>query len=166
MAGLPRFFATLKFSIGHRLFASVLLAILAVAAGAVFLLRQNVLASFGDYAVGIELDRLDELTAALARQYRSHGGWTFIPGDGRQGWIARELERLQRVRDGGMPVPAAPAPPPAPARGARRSGRCASRCGRRIRRSGRGRAAGAACTAGTTGAAAPARAAHTRRRYR
>ena len=58
----------LKLSIGHRLFASVLLAILAVAAAAVFLLRQNVLASFGDYAVGIELDRLEELSTALARQ--------------------------------------------------------------------------------------------------
>jgi two-component system sensor histidine kinase BaeS len=101
----------LKFSIGHRLFVSVLLAILAVAAGAVFLLRQNVLASFGDYAVGIELDRLDELSGALARQYRSHGGWAFIPADGREAWIARELERLQRVRESGLP-----ALPPGPAR--------------------------------------------------
>ncbi|TQK07899.1 two-component system sensor histidine kinase BaeS [Herbaspirillum sp. SJZ107] len=107
---------TLRFSIGHRLFVSVLLAILAVAAGAVFLLRQNVLASFGDYAVGIELDRLDELSAALARQYRSHGGWTFIPADGRQAWIARELARLQRVREGGLPAaPPGPAAPSLPA---------------------------------------------------
>jgi len=109
----------MTFSIGHRLFASVLLAILAVAASAVFLLRQNVLASFGDYAVGIELDRLDELSAALARQYRARGGWDFIPGDGRQAWIARELERLQQVRDSGLPLqpvlPAAVAAPAAPA---------------------------------------------------
>ena len=49
-----------RISIGVRLFASVLLAILAVAASGVVLLRQNVLASFGDYAVAIELDRLDE----------------------------------------------------------------------------------------------------------
>jgi len=103
----------LTFSIGHRLFASVLLAILAVAAGAVFLLRQNVLASFGDYAVGIELDRLDELSAALARQYRSRGSWDFIPADGRQAWVARELERLQRVREAGVAAPAASATAPA-----------------------------------------------------
>jgi len=84
----------LKLSIGHRLFASVLLAILAVAAAAVFLLRQNVLASFGDYAVGIELDRLEELSTALARQYRVGGGWDFIPASAREDWIARELARL------------------------------------------------------------------------
>ncbi len=99
----------MKFSIGHRLFASVLLAILAVAAGAVFLLRQNVLAGFGDYAVGIELDRLDELSAALGRRYRAGHGWTFLPAGDRQGWIARELERLQDEREAGAVAPAAPA---------------------------------------------------------
>lgn len=113
----------LKFSIGHRLFASVLLAILAVAAAAVFLLRQNVLAGFGDYAVGIELDRLEELSTALARQYRAADGWGFIPNGDRQDWIAQELARLQRVREDGAPAvaptvapvaPVAPAPPAAP----------------------------------------------------
>ena len=107
----------MKFSIGHRLFASVLLAILAVAAGAVFLLRQNVLAGFGDYAVGIELDRLDELSAALGRRYRAGHGWSFLPADDRQGWIARELARLQDEREAAVaaaaPVP--PVPPVAPA---------------------------------------------------
>ena len=88
----------MKFSIGHRLFVSVLLAILAVAAGAVFLLRQNVLAGFGDYAVAIELDRLDELSAALAARYRNSGDWRFIADEGRSDWVAQELERLQRVR--------------------------------------------------------------------
>ena len=48
MTRLPTTEDILKISIGHRLFASVLLAILAVAAGAVYLLRQNVLAGFGD----------------------------------------------------------------------------------------------------------------------
>jgi two-component system sensor histidine kinase BaeS len=104
----------LKFSIGHRLFASVLLAILAVAAAAVFLLRQNVLASFGDYAVGIELDRLEELSTALARQYRAHHGWDFIPRETRQDWIAQELARLQRVRETGAPAAPAAAVPPVP----------------------------------------------------
>jgi two-component system sensor histidine kinase BaeS len=108
---LPTYNDTLKISIGHRLFASVLLAILAVAAGAVYLLRQNVLAGFGDYAVGIELDRLEELSGSLARQYRTHGGWRFLPEGGeRQRWIARELERLQHERED-----IALAPPPAPA---------------------------------------------------
>ncbi len=113
----------MKFSIGHRLFASVLLAILAVAACAVFLLRQNVVASFGDYAAGIELDRLDELSTTLTRRYRTGNGWGFIPATDRQDWIATELARLQRLRDDGVPsatpvmpvAPAAPVPPAPPA---------------------------------------------------
>lgn len=118
----------MSFSIGHRLFLSVLLAILAVAASAVYLLRQNVLASFGDYAVGIELDRLDELSGALAARYRTRGGWQFLPaGDERRGWIAAELARLQDLRqrraDAPPPAPAPPAEPvalvpPAPLDGA------------------------------------------------
>ena len=103
-----------KIAIGHRLFASVLLAMLTVAAAAVLLLRQNVLDSFGDYAVAIELDRLEELSTALARQYRERGDWAFLPsGDVRRDWIGDELTRLQAVR--GMPVPpAAPVAPVAP----------------------------------------------------
>lgn len=103
----------MKISIGLRLFASVLLAILAVTASAVFLLRQNVLESFGTYATEIELDRLDELNSDLARRYRRHGGWGFLPAEDRRSWIAAELERLQGERAARMLAP--PAPPPAPA---------------------------------------------------
>ena len=103
----------MKLSIGHRLFLSVLLALLGVAAAAVYLLRQNVLASFGDYAVAIELDRLDELSGALAARYRASGDWRFLPsGDARRGWIAAELARLQDERRR-RPV-VVPEPPPAP----------------------------------------------------
>ncbi|MGG7604376.1 hypothetical protein, partial [Massilia sp. BKSP1R2A-1] len=110
----------MKFSIGHRLFLSVLLAILTVAAGAVYLLRQNVLASFGDYAVGIELDRLDELSTALAARYRAQGGWRFLPaGEAKRGWIATELARLEQERERRAfavpPAPVAPVAPVAPA---------------------------------------------------
>lgn len=103
-----------KIAIGHRLFASVLLAMLTVATAAVLLLRQNVLDSFGDYAVAIELDRLDELSGAIMRQYRQRGDWTFLPsGDSRRDWIGGELTRLQTVR--GMPAPpVAPDRPVAP----------------------------------------------------
>ena len=106
----------MRISIGVRLFASVLLAILAVAASGVVLLRQNVLASFGDYAVAIELDRLDELSASLAQQYRSRGRWDFLPADdGRRQWIAQELARLQDARERGAPrLFTAPPAPPAP----------------------------------------------------
>lgn len=106
----------MKFSIGHRLFVSVLLAILAVAASALVLLRQNVLDSFGDYAVAIELDRLDELAGALAARYRAAGGWQFLPDEpARRGWISGELLRLQEERAQRAPgVPPAPEAPPAP----------------------------------------------------
>lgn len=107
-----------KIAIGHRLFASVLLAMLTVAAAAVLLLRQNVLGSFGDYAVAIELDRLDELSGAVARQYSQHGDWTFLPsGDDRHDWIGGELTRLQSVRGKPAPPvgPVRPVPPVDPA---------------------------------------------------
>jgi two-component system sensor histidine kinase BaeS len=102
----------LKISIGLRLFVSVLLAILAVAASAVYLLRQNVLESFGDYAVQIELDRLEELSNDLARRHARHGDWRFVPATGQRDWIARELARLQSEREArAVPVPPAPAAP-------------------------------------------------------
>lgn len=109
----------MRVSIGHRLFASVLLAILAVAATAIVLMRQNVMTSFGEYAVNIELDRLDELSGAVARQYRAGNNWDFLPADAEAGtlWIAEELARLQRQRQNILPPapPAAPAPPAPPA---------------------------------------------------
>ncbi len=115
----------MKFSIGHRLFAAVLLAILLVALSAIVLMRQNVMNSFGDYAVGIELDRLDELSGALTLKYKARGDWSFIKGSEAQRatWIAGELARLQRQRLAAVPaappeppaMPAAPVPPAPPA---------------------------------------------------
>lgn len=103
----------MRFSIGHRLFASVLLAILAVAATAVVLMRQNVLSSFGEYAVNIELDRLEQLSGDIARQYTLHKNWGFIPLQ-RDGWLRAELARLQRQRATLPPPPLPPTPPAAP----------------------------------------------------
>ena len=102
----------MRFSIGHRLFASVLLAILAVAVTAIALMRQNVMKSFGDYAVNIELDRLDQLSGVLAGRFKRHHDWRFIPTDAepRRQWIADELARLQQQRQ--FPVPPAPPVPP------------------------------------------------------
>ncbi|MES2316595.1 MAG: ATP-binding protein [Pseudomonadota bacterium] len=108
----------MKFSIGHRLFVSVLLAILAVAVTAIALMRQNVMSSFGDYAVSIELDRLDQLSHSLASRYRGHKNWDFLAADQRGPWVAAELARLQRTPPMAPPapptppVPAEPAPPP------------------------------------------------------
>ena len=104
----------MRFSIGHRLFMSVLLGILAVAVTAIVLMRQNVMNSFGDYAVSIELDRLDQLSGALAARYKNNGDWRFIPAHERSVWIAGELARLQRQRFAPLP-PVPPEPPSAPA---------------------------------------------------
>ena len=105
----------MRFSIGHRLFACVLLAILAVAAAGIGLMRHNVMGSFAEYAVSIELDRLDELSGDLARQYRAQGSWRFIPEGAteRKHWISAELERLQGMRASGAAV-VPPVPPVAP----------------------------------------------------
>lgn len=102
----------MRISIGHRLFAAVLLAILAVTATGIALMRQKVLGSFADYAVQIELDRLAELSSSLGRQYSAKGDWSFIPGgqERRAEWIAVELLRLERIRD----FPLVPLPPEAP----------------------------------------------------
>jgi len=111
--------SALKISIGLRLFLSVLLAILAVTASAVYLLRQTVLEGFGDYAVQIELDRLEELSNDLARRYADAGSWRFVPrrDTARRAWLVDELARQQQVRSGAVaPVaPVAPVPPAAPA---------------------------------------------------
>lgn len=105
----------MKMDIGLRLFVAVLLAILTVAGAGVLLLRQNVLDSFGDYAVGIELDRLAGLSNAIAGRYRAHDGWTFIPGgDARRGWITEELARSRTIRTVAPVAPTAPAAPVPP----------------------------------------------------
>lgn len=109
----------MRISIGHRLFASVLLAMLVVAATGIALMRHKVLRSFSEYAANIELDRLDELSHELGRRYAEGGGWHFLPGEsGRRGWIATELARLQQQRSlpVSAPAPARTSAPPAPPR--------------------------------------------------
>ncbi|MGZ3183435.1 MAG: ATP-binding protein [Telluria sp.] len=109
----------MRFSIGHRLFAAVLLALLAVAATGIGLLRQRVAGSFADYAVQIELDRLGELTASAARQYAERGGWQFLPsGEAAQrSWPRTELARLElRRRHEEVRASMPPAPDQSPAR--------------------------------------------------
>jgi two-component system sensor histidine kinase BaeS len=106
------------------LFASVLLAILAVAATGIALMRQNVLSSFSEYAANIELDRLEDLSAAVGQRYAEAGGWRFLPPDAgaRRGWIATELARLRNERvaqRAEWAAPSAASPPEAPAAPAR-----------------------------------------------
>src|SRR5205085_4737820 len=90
---------------------------LAVAAAGIGLMRHKVMQSFSEYAVNIELDRLEELSQDLGRRHAQHGSWGFLPaGAGRRSWIAAELARLQELRAqaGALPPPVAPAAPKAP----------------------------------------------------
>ncbi len=100
-----------------------MLALLVVASSAIMLMRQEVMRGFSDYAANIELDRLEELSDALQRQYGRHGNWDFLPAEAaaRRSWIGAEMGRLQQQRvhqeqagQGGAPT--APVPMPAPAR--------------------------------------------------
>ncbi|MFP5394409.1 MAG: HAMP domain-containing protein, partial [Gammaproteobacteria bacterium] len=108
----------MKFSIGHRLFAAVLLAILAVTATGIVLMRQNLVASFSTYAVEIELDRLQQLSNFISQQYVRTGGWRFLPADSdlRRDWIGMQLVVLQDRFVPAPPLPPAPPTPPAPPR--------------------------------------------------
>jgi two-component system, OmpR family, sensor histidine kinase BaeS len=99
----------LRISIGHRLFVSVLFAMLTVAAAGIGLMRVKVLQSFSEYAVNIELDRLEELSQDLGRRYAKQSSWAFVPaGPGQRRWITGELRRLQAQRSRAA-LPAAPA---------------------------------------------------------
>ncbi|UUZ47768.1 hypothetical protein LP420_32220 [Massilia sp. B-10] len=74
---------------------------------ALVLMRQNVMSSFAEYAVNIELDRLDELSGTIAARYQGRPNWDFLPRDAneRTQWIAHELARLQRQRELGVAAP-------------------------------------------------------------
>jgi hypothetical protein len=56
---------SMKFSIGHRLFVAVILAIFSVAAISLALMRDKLMTNFSTYATQIELDRLEELGADI-----------------------------------------------------------------------------------------------------
>lgn len=69
----------MKFSIGVRLFIAVLLSIFGVAALALALMAEKVSESFADYAIQIELNRLQEISDALQMRYAEHQDWSFLP---------------------------------------------------------------------------------------
>jgi two-component system sensor histidine kinase BaeS len=93
-----------RISIGLRLFLSVLLAIFGVVATAVVLIRENVNRGVGEYALNVELGRLDGLAGTVEANY-ARQGWSFLPA----GAAARRQWPGQDQRSG-----AAPSPPPAP----------------------------------------------------
>jgi two-component system sensor histidine kinase BaeS len=108
----------MKLSIGWRLFFAVLVSLITIVTVALFLMREKVSSSFADYALKIELDRLQEVSVAIQAQYAEQGDWTFLPKEPKQkqAWINLELLRLYQaksrpmVEDASTPAQAAHSP--------------------------------------------------------
>ena len=92
----------MKFSIGFRLFFAVLLSILGVAAMGLALMAGKVNESFSDYAIQIELNRLQEVSESLQSRYAEQNSWSFIPADSQEklAWVNAELLRLYQKKSG------------------------------------------------------------------
>lgn len=91
----------MKFSIGVRLFIAVLLSIFGVAALALALMAEKVSESFADYAIQIELNRLQEVSDDLQMRYAEHQDWSFLPTDAQEkrDWLSAELIRLYQQKN-------------------------------------------------------------------
>lgn len=93
----------MKFSLGVRLFFTVLFSMIAVSVLLLLLMREKMGASFADYTQRIELDRLQEISDSIETHYAQQGNWTFLPStpERKQDWIKEELLRLylQRLAD-------------------------------------------------------------------
>ncbi|MBY0572162.1 MAG: HAMP domain-containing protein [Undibacterium sp.] len=87
----------MKFSIGLRLFVTVLLSITTVAIVALLLMQEKVSSSFADYAIKIELARLQEVSDAIEEQYAKQKDWGFLPTSEteKKNWVSEELIRLR-----------------------------------------------------------------------
>lgn len=90
----------MKISLGWRLFFAVLMSLMTVVAAALLLMREKVSHSFADYALKIELDRLQEVGDAIQERYAQHGDWSFLPTQAaqKQMWINQELLRLYQAK--------------------------------------------------------------------
>ena len=90
----------MKFSIGLRLFFAVLLSIFGVAAMGLALMAGKVSESFSDYAIQIELNRLQEISESLQTRYAEQKNWSFIPTESQEKitWISTELLRLYQKK--------------------------------------------------------------------
>ena len=91
----------MKFSIGLRLFFAFLLSIFGVAAIGVVLMAGKVSDSFSDYAIQIELNRLQEVSESLQMRYAVQKNWSFIPANPQEkiAWISAELVRLYQKKN-------------------------------------------------------------------
>jgi two-component system sensor histidine kinase BaeS len=97
-------------SIGQRLFTAVLLSYLTIGAVGLTLVRWHLADGTPASASPGETEALEGLKADLQAQFRSRGGWSFLPADDvqRREWLRHRLRRLQLMPQvcaaGGQPV--------------------------------------------------------------
>ncbi len=84
-------------SIGQRLFAAVLLSYLTIGAVGLMLARWHLGDGPPATASPGETEALEGLKADLEAQFRSRGGWSFLPSEDaqRRDWLPQQLRRLQ-----------------------------------------------------------------------
>jgi two-component system sensor histidine kinase BaeS len=110
----------LKFPIALRLFCTVLLTSMLVAAFGLWMVQARLEQGFARYVTEVELSRLDRMVNHLQRVYAVRHDWSAIPPASREAWLPGEFIR-QIVDAGGLP-PGEPAyghlirfpPPPTP----------------------------------------------------
>jgi len=90
-----------KFSIGQRLFAAVLVAALVIAAAGIELMRWTLFDNFSDATSTFDRRQLDALAGALGERYRAAQGWSFLPTDAaaRRRWLAETWALLPQPAD-------------------------------------------------------------------
>lgn len=91
----------MKFPIALRLFLTVLLSLLAVAAIGLGLVRWQLFGSAADYSAAVDRERVDralvqDLADSLAQRFRAHQDWSFLPAgaDARRRWLRSALQAL------------------------------------------------------------------------
>jgi two-component system, OmpR family, sensor histidine kinase BaeS len=92
----------LKLSIGHRLFATVLLSTFVVGLVGLELVRWKLLENSATHSVDNTANPgLDVLAASLSAQYERHAGWSFLPADSAQRkiWLREQLRHLRSDQD-------------------------------------------------------------------
>ncbi|HEY6942214.1 ATP-binding protein [Dokdonella sp.] len=95
----------MKVTLGLRLFAAAMLAMLVLAAVAIGLVRWR-LFSAPDGGGHVD-ERADALAESLVVRHARAGGWSFLPDApaARKAWLAQELERTRAVGSDGAPLP-------------------------------------------------------------
>jgi two-component system, OmpR family, sensor histidine kinase BaeS len=86
----------MKFRIGTRLFLAVMASFLVIGLIGVELVRWQVLDSTGHMS-SVDVEVIDQLAERVARHYKEHHDWSFLPADAaqRKAWLGEQIAQLQ-----------------------------------------------------------------------